>query len=86
MHERYLFLILPFVLLLINYNKNNLIVFLIFSFLTFLNLYHSWPVPRIEFLLAFLSNNYVASTLSILNIVIFLKLLLDFTRLKPKER
>ena len=80
MHERYLLLLLPFICLLVIIEKKYLKIFFVFSIISFLNLYHSWPVPRNEFLLSFLSNSYIVSAISILNIVIFLKLLLNFKK------
>lgn len=80
MHERYLLLLLPFICLLSIIEKKNLKIFFVFSIISFLNLYHSWPVPRIDPLLTFLSNSYIVSIISILNITIFLKLLLNFKK------
>ena len=80
MHERYLLLLLPFICLLAIIEKKYLKIFFIFTIISFLNLYHSWPVPRIDPLLTFLSNPYIVSIISILNITIFLKLLLNFKK------
>lgn len=80
MHERYLLLLLPFICLLSIMEKKNLKIFFAFSIISFLNLYHSWPVPRNDLLLSFLSNSYVVTAISIFNIVIFLKLLLNYKK------
>ena len=64
MHERYTMLILPFLLLAALKDKNLMKWYAIFSLLSFLNLYHSWPVPRVEILYQALSLPVVFSALA----------------------
>lgn len=78
MHERYFILPLPFLLLVCLREKKYWKWFGLFSLTNFLNLYHSWPVPKIEFLAISLSHPYVYSALSLINVVLFFGLLRRF--------
>lgn len=71
MHERYTMLILPFLLLLSLKDKNLMKWFLVFSLFSFLNLYHSWPVPHLEALFQALDTPLIYSTLAFLQITLF---------------
>lgn len=78
MHERYTMLSLPFLLMMSILNSHYKKWFYIFSLLSLINIYHSWPVPRIELVVRFLSVPFVFMTLSGLNIAFFLVLFLSF--------
>lgn len=78
MHERYLMLPLPFLLLLSLKYKAYLRWFIALSILSFLNLYHSWPVPRSEVLVRLLDTPMIYSLLSLCNIVLFFYFLKRF--------
>lgn len=78
MHERYSMLLLPFAFLAGLHKRQFLVWSVILSFFSFLNLYHSWPVPRIEMLTTLLSNPYVETGLSFLNVVSFVYLAKKF--------
>ncbi len=71
MHERYSMLPLPFLLLAGLKNKKIFRLFVILSLISFLNLYHSWPVPKIEILFTVISNPLVVVVISLLNIILF---------------
>lgn len=71
MHERYFMLPLPFLLLMAAQKKSCFKWFIILSGLSFLNLYHSWPVPRLEFLVGALANPLVYKTISLINVMLF---------------
>ncbi len=80
MHERYSMLPLPFLLLASIQNRKLLRWFIVLSFISFLNLYHSWPVPRIEPLVEFIFYPPTVIGISLINVLLFLylfKLLLD---------
>ncbi len=81
MHERYIILILPFLLILMIKNHRFLLWYVALSIIGFLNMYRSWPVPKSEFLLSLLNNYYVYEFLSLLNVIIFLFLLHKFKKL-----
>lgn len=71
MHERYTMLPLPFLLLISLKDRSLMKWFIVFSVVSFLNLYHSWPVPHNELLIKALDTSMVYTLLSILNIIIF---------------
>jgi dolichyl-phosphate-mannose-protein mannosyltransferase len=79
MHERYLFPIIPFlsVLAIINSIRFRW-VYLFFSLSFFLNLYHNWWVPPINFLIVLLNNQLFIKGLTIFNLLFFLYLLFIF--------
>lgn len=72
MHERYSILPLPF-LLIASAKKPSLIRwFIVLSFISFLNLYHSWPVPSIEILKTVITSvpiNILLSTVNVFTLV-----------------
>ncbi len=78
MHERYLMLPLPFLLLLSLKQKVYLRGFILLSIIGFLNLYHSWPVPRSEILIQLLDTPVIYSLLSLGNIGLFFYFLKRF--------
>ncbi|MBP9815800.1 hypothetical protein KBD09_00990 [Candidatus Woesebacteria bacterium] len=85
MHERYTLLILPFLLLAALTERKLLKWFYGLSFLSFINLYRSWPVPRVEFLFELLKSPAVYLALSVINIVIFFHLLTQYSSRMPSK-
>lgn len=80
MHERYSMLPLPFLLLAAVKNNRLLWWFVGFSLISYLNLYHSWPVPQFEPIIAPLHNRFVVIALSSFNLVTFFYLLWRYHR------
>ena len=80
MHERYIILILPFLLISSIKNRKLIFWFVAISIIGFLNMYQSWPVPKLEIVLSMLNNYYIYGFLSLLNILIFLYLLFRFKK------
>ena len=80
MHERYLILILPSLLLLSLKNRRLTPWFIILSFSGFLNLYHSWPVPRISMLSSLLDYPLIYSSISASNVFAFAYLFKKFLK------
>jgi len=78
MHERYIILILPFLLISVIKNQKLIFWFIVISIIGFLNMYQSWPVPKSEILLSILNNYYFYGFLSVLNLIIFFYLLIRF--------
>lgn len=71
MHERYSLLPLVF-LLLFSLKKTKFINWFVFlSAISLINHYHSWAVPRIEFLVMIINNMSFVYVISLINIVIF---------------
>ncbi len=75
MHERYSMLPLPFLLLAAIDSRKLYKWFISLSILSFLNLYHSWPVPRIELLAKIIFYPPTAIVISAINVAVFLYLL-----------
>ena len=73
MHERFFLLHLPFLLLLSIKNKSYLKYFCLMSIVVFLNLYHSWTAPYIPFIFKFIDTPLVIKTLSLMNVLIFIR-------------
>lgn len=71
MHERYLILPLPFLLLAGVGDKRFLKWFFVISLLSFLNLYHSWPVPYLGLIKTILSNPLINTSISLFNVLLF---------------
>lgn len=82
MHERYSLLPLAFLLLATLTDKKNLRWFYILSLASFLNHYHSWPVPKIEAFLTVLRNPIIYTSISLFNVLLFLYLFKKFTTSK----
>ncbi|OGK38356.1 hypothetical protein A3F03_01360 [Candidatus Roizmanbacteria bacterium RIFCSPHIGHO2_12_FULL_41_11] len=78
MHERYWLLCLPFLLLFTLQNRHLWKWWIIISFISFLNLYHGWSVPRIEPLVFVLVNRYFVLLVSIVNTSIFIYLFVQY--------
>lgn len=71
MHERYLILILPFLLIPALRYRSVMYAWGICSLISFLNLYKSWPVPTIEPIVKALSSDPVVIILSAINVLLF---------------
>ncbi len=80
MHERYLLLPLPFLLLMAVREKQYLKYFIFLSLFAFFNHYHSWAVPFIAFIFKTIDNPLVYRSLSLMSILIFFNLLLKMYR------
>ncbi len=74
MHERYSILPLPFLLIASIKNRGLIRWFVILSLVSFLNLYHSWPVPSIEILKSLLANMSINVAISAFNVFILVYL------------
>lgn len=82
MHERYFILVLPFLLLACLKNSSLIKWYLILSLISFLNLYHSWPVPFGKYFYPVIDNMILIKILSLTSIIIFFYLLYRFLSLK----
>lgn len=71
MHERYSMLPLPFLLLASLQERRRLAFFIILSVISFFNLYHSWPVPKIEPVVKILFYPPTTVMLSLANLLLF---------------
>ncbi len=71
MHERYLILILPFLLIPALRYRYILYAWSILSVISFLNLYKSWSVPKVEPIVQALSADPVVIVLSAINVLLF---------------
>lgn len=87
MHERYLFLALPFFPLLQRFSRNKVwfIGYLILSLNFFLNLYHRWWVPYNPFLYFLLTTSVFVKILMLANLGVFSILCLDYFRKKNND-
>ncbi len=72
MHERYLILILPFLLIPAVKYRQVMYAWCILSLISFLNLYKSWSVPKIEPIVQALSSDPIVIILSAINVLLFL--------------
>lgn len=78
MHERYSLLPIVF-LLLFSLKKTKFIgLFILLSIISFINHYHSWAVPRIEFIMKIIDSMPFIYFISLTNVVIFFYLLWSF--------
>lgn len=75
MHERYLILSLPFLLLRAVKDKRLLKWFYLLSLLSFANLYHSWPVPHNNFFVKLSQSSFAYNSVILILIVSFFFLL-----------
>jgi len=71
-HERYFYPALIFSLLLAQFGKNWLVIYLLLSSIHFFNLYHFWWIPSFEPLKLFLSNIMIVKIMVMVEIAIFL--------------
>lgn len=78
MHERYTLLPLAVLLFACIENIHLRQFFVAFSFISFLNVYHSWPVPQVEVLQKIINNPMVIIGISLINIAAFLYFLKQF--------
>lgn len=85
-NERYLILVLPFLIIPALQSRRILIPFILVSVISFLNLYKSWHVPRIELLIPFLSVDSVAIVLSAINTALFVYVFSIYWRYKPQKK
>ncbi|QQS44374.1 hypothetical protein IPM65_02120 [Candidatus Roizmanbacteria bacterium] len=72
MHERYLILILPFLLVPAVKYRSIMYAWGILSLISFLNLYKSWSVPKVEPIVQALSSDPIVIILSAINVLLFL--------------
>lgn len=78
MHERYSLLPIVF-LLLFSLKKTKFIgLFILLSIISFINHYHNWAVPRIEFIMKIIDSMPFVYFISLTNVVIFFYLLWSF--------
>lgn len=80
MHERYSLLPLPFLLIASLKNKQLFRWFIVLSIISYLNLYHSWPVPNLAPLMEAFSIIYVSVLIAFANLLIFFYLLWQFKK------
>lgn len=85
MHERYIILPIPFLILLIGTKRKMGIPFVILSIIGFMNMYNSWPVPMIEIVRKLISDGYVISVLSLVQVLIGVYLLYYYLRKKANR-
>lgn len=74
MHERYSLLPLLFLLLAGLKSQKLFRWFVVLSLISFLNLYHSWPVPKVPFFADLLYFPFVTASISLFQVVLFLYL------------
>ena len=60
-HERHFEQVLPFLIPAALQDKHIMKVFVALSFVHFLNLYHNWPVPKVDVLISFVHNPLVVN-------------------------
>ncbi len=78
MHERYLLLMVPFLLVPALKNKTLFKLWIILSIVSFINLYKSFAVPGIAGGQEFLSSNPIVIIFSIINIAVYILLMKNF--------
>jgi len=71
MHERYMILILPFLLIPALRYRSIMYSWVILSVISFLNLYKSWSVPKIDPIVKALSADLIVIVISAINILLF---------------
>jgi len=71
MHERYLIYALPFLLFMALKDRGIMKYFLIISTTIFINMYYSWPVPKIQLLYQTIRVPLVISFLSLINLFVY---------------
>lgn len=71
MHDRYFYPVLILLLPLVGLDKKIRFLVLALAMIHFINLYHFFWVPRVDFLVSLLSNNFVEKGIIILNIGLF---------------
>lgn len=80
MHERYLYPLFPYLTILVSLNLVSLYPYILISLISLLNLYNFWWVPKIGFLVGFLSfgDRLVPRVLGLTNLVPFIYLYKKF--------
>lgn len=78
MHERYTLLPLVFLLLFSLKNKKSFPWFIILSISSLINHYHSWSVPRVEFLVKIFESPATIYLISFINVAVFVYFLIQF--------
>lgn len=78
MHERYSLLPLVFLLLFSLKKTKFFTLFILLSMISFINHYHNWAVPRIEFIMKIIDSMPFVYFISLMNVVIFFYLLWSF--------
>ncbi len=84
MHERYLFPVIPFLILLLPFKRKLIVIYLGISLIHLVNLYHFWWVPQIPFLINLLDNYPATFVLSLSLLAIFLYLFKIFAFYRSK--
>ena len=77
-HERYLYPVFVFFPIVLAYRKNLLRYFYLLSAIFFINLYHFWWFPRVNYLVYFLDLEIVERLLSVVNLTLFVLVLKNF--------
>ena len=83
MHERYTMLMLPFLLLFSLKNRYAFKIFILLSIFSFLNLYHSWAVPKIDILFRIVDSRTGYMLFSAGAVLLFFNLLRQKTKKIP---
>lgn len=78
MHERYTLLFLTFAIVSYLFDRKLLPWVIVLSLTSFLNIYHSWSVPKIGFIMSIQYNPLYSFFISLLNLTIFFVLLGKF--------
>lgn len=77
MHERYLMLPLPFLLLIASRDQKYLKWFYLLSLISFINLYHNWPVPFNDFFVKVVRSPFTVESIVLILLFSFLFLFQD---------
>jgi len=80
MHERYLFITLTLLALLVSFDKKIKITYIILSLVGLFNLYHFWWIPRFELLINILSSKLSEQLLVGANVSVFIWLINHFRK------
>lgn len=88
MHERYLFPFFPFFTILAVANRKYMKVYIILALINLLNLYNFWWVPKINFVVNFLSsdNRLMPRVLGFISFMIYIYLFREFLRQEKLSR
>ena len=89
MHERYLYPLFPYLTILVSLSLISLYPYILISLVSLLNLYNFWWVPRIDFLVNFLSfgNRLMPRVFGFINFILFLQLCKEYflQNLSPRK-
>jgi len=88
MHERYLYPLFPYLTILVSLNLISLYPYVFISLLSLLNMYNFWWVPRVDFLVSFLSfgDRLMPRVLGLTNFILFLQLCRGYFLQNPSPR